>query len=184
MKKTLLLLAIMTFFALRIAAPVSAMGNESDPAAQIPTVGPIQNDTRIPLLKAFLHSYNSPLEENARTFVEEADRNHIDWRLVAAIAGVESTFGKDIPAESFNAWGWGVFTGAQDGTHFTDWAQGIAQVSKGLRLNYFNHGAQSLYDVGCIYAANGYSWSSHVQFFIDKINEFVPNDPQYLDVNI
>ena len=130
------------------------------------------SDERVTRLRAFLESYNSPLADEAETFVEEADKNNLDWKLVAAIAGVESTFGKQIPPGSYNAWGWGIPTGAQSGIGFADWGQGIATVSDGLAKNYFGRGAKTLYDVGWIYAANGNSWGNHVTLFYNQIAAF------------
>lgn len=130
---------------------------------------PTESDIRVSCLHDFLASYNSPLADEAQTFVAEADKNNLDWKLVPAIAGVESTFGKEIPANSYNAWGWGVFTGAQDGVHFTNWADGIAQVANGLKTHYFVNGAKSVDDIGWTYAANGNSWSAHVHYFLNQI---------------
>jgi hypothetical protein len=141
-------------------------------------------DDRPQRLREFLASYNSPLADEADTFVREADKNNLDWRLVAAISGVESTFGKAIPTDSYNAWGWGVFTGSQDGVHFKNWADGIAQVSEGLRNNYYNHGASTIYDVGWMYAANGDSWGNHTQYFIDQLDAFQPSGVAQLPVSI
>lgn len=143
-----------------------------------------ESDDRPQRLHDFLASYNSPLTDQAKHFVEEADKNNLDWKLVPAIAGVESTFGKAIPTGSYNAWGWGVFTGAQDGVHFKDWADGIAQVSQGLRQNYMDRGAKTIYDIGWIYAANGDSWSSHVTYFINQLEAFQPADITQLPVSI
>lgn len=142
------------------------------------------SDTRITRLRAFLASYNSPLTNEAETFVAQADKYNLDWKLVAAIAGVESTFGKQIPAGSYNGWGWGVFTGTQDGVHFKNWADGIAQVSEGLRKNYIDRGAQDIYDMGWIYAANGNSWGTHVRYFIDQLESFAPTEVAQLPVSI
>ncbi len=142
------------------------------------------NDTRVRRLRMFLESYDSPLAADAATFVAEADKYNLDWKLVAAIAGVESTFGKQIPTGSYNSWGWGVFTGAADGVHFKDWAQGIAVVSEGLRKNYIDRGARDIYDMGWIYAANGDSWASHVRYFIDKLETFQPTEVAQLPVSI
>lgn len=44
-------------------------------------------------IDALLASYNSPLVGYGDKFVEEADKNDIDWRLLVAISGQESTFG-------------------------------------------------------------------------------------------
>jgi hypothetical protein len=142
------------------------------------------SDTRAQKLRAYLASYNSPLAADADTFIEEADKNGLDWKLVAAIAGVESTFGKEIPTGSYNAWGWGVFTGAQDGVHFTDWTDGITKVSEGLKTNYVDRGAKTVYDIGWMYAANGDSWSSHVRYFINQLEAFKPVDVSQLPVSI
>ena len=144
----------------------------------------VQGDERSKTLEAYLASHDSPLTNEAGHFVTEADRLSLDWKLVAAIAGVESTFGKHIPTNSFNAWGWGVFTGAADGVHFNGWGDGISQVSEGLAQNYFGRGAKTVYDVGWIYAANGNSWGNHVQFFIDQIENFAPTHPEELDITI
>jgi len=144
----------------------------------------IQQDTRVDHLRAYLASYDSPLAVSADTFVAEADKHNLDWKLVAAIAGTESTFGKHIPRGSYNAWGWGIPTGAQSGLGFTDWEQGIATVSEGLAKNYFGRGAKTLYDVGWIYAANGISWGNHTRFFIEQIVAFKPETPELLPVSI
>jgi hypothetical protein len=66
-------------------------------------------DSRVRILKAYLEQYNSPLVTHAQDFVEIADKYNLDWKLVAAISGVESTFGQQIPYESFNGWGWGIY---------------------------------------------------------------------------
>lgn len=141
-------------------------------------------DTRAMRLRLFLESYDSPLAAEADTFVAEADKYNLDWKLVAAIAGVESTFGKQIPTGSYNGWGWGVFTGTQSGVNFKDWAEGIAVVSEGLRKNYIDRGAQNVYDIGWIYAANGNSWGTHVRYFVDKLESFQPVEVAQLPVSI
>lgn len=156
---------------------------ESEATAKL-TIHAAQPDQRVEKLEGFLASHNSPFANEAGQFVAEADRLNLDWRLVAAISGVESTFGKHIPTGSFNAWGWGVFTGQQWGVNFKDWKDGITQVSEGLAKNYFGRGAKTIYDVGWIYAANGNSWGNHVQFFLDQIEGFAPNRAAQLDITI
>lgn len=141
-------------------------------------------DERVTKLAGFLASYDSPLAQHAATFVAEADRNNLDWKLVAAIAGAESTFGKQIPPGSYNGWGWGIPTGAQSGIGFQNWEQGIATVSEGLAKNYFGRGAKTIYDVGWIYAANGNSWGTHVTYFLNKLADFAPTSPDQLAVSI
>ncbi|MEK7065669.1 MAG: hypothetical protein AAB961_01630 [Patescibacteria group bacterium] len=140
-------------------------------------------DTRIALLRAYLSSQNSPFVDEANHFIEEADRLSLDWRLVAAISGVESTFGKQIPTGSYNAWGWGIPTGAQWGIAFADWKSGITTVSEGLKYNYIDRGAITIDQMGRIYAASP-AWPWKVRYFIDQITEFAPNSPALLSVTI
>jgi hypothetical protein len=58
----------------------------------------------------FLTSRKSVLAGYGAKFVEEADKNEIDWRLLVSIAGRETTFGKNmcknIKAPN-NPFGWG-----------------------------------------------------------------------------
>lgn len=162
---------------------VSAVESESDAAGRL-AMHELAEDTRVQRLRTYLVSHNSPLTEEAKTFVEQADKNDLDWKLVAAIAGTESTFGKHIPPGSYNAWGWGIPTGAQSGIGFKTWEEGIETVSEGLAKNYYGKGAKTIYDVGWIYAANGISWGNHVTFFMNKIETFMPRDAELLEISI
>src|SRR3972149_9031910 len=87
-----------------------AFGQASGSSATLnPTISQKPYDNRVEILESFLESYDSPLVPFARDFVESADRYNLDWRLVASIAGLESTFGKHVPASSYNGWGWGIY---------------------------------------------------------------------------
>lgn len=166
------------------ATPAYAVSKVSDASAmRVKSVTASQPDERGDKLKSYLRSHDSPLAESADVFVEQADRNGLDWKLVAAIAGTESTFGKHIPSGSYNCWGWGIPTGAQRGIAFSNFENGVATVSEGLKTNYINKGAVSIEQIGAIYAASP-RWSGNVRFFMDQIDAFVPNDPQLLDITI
>jgi hypothetical protein len=127
-------------------------------------------DKRPKVLKQFLELYNSPLAEYADVFVQEADKNNIDWRLVASIAGVESTFALHLPANSYNAWGWGIF--GTNVHYFESYEDAIKTISKGLREDYMNKWkATNVYEIGRIYAASP-TWAQRVTYFMNKIEEF------------
>lgn len=64
-------------------------------------------DTRAESLKKYLESKNSPLVNSAETFIAVADEYGFNWKLLPAIAGVESNFGKVQLTNSFNPFGWG-----------------------------------------------------------------------------
>lgn len=135
-------------------------------------------DQRGAVLQSYLEQFNSPLQHHASDFIEAADKYNLDWKLVAAIAGVESTFGKFVPGgqevkyTSYNAWGWGVY-GTQ-AIYFKSWKDGIFTVSKGLRENYLNKGLNDPYSINRVYAASP-TWGSKVSYFLADMDKFNQN---------
>lgn len=164
------------------AGSVHAASPEAGSAAQL-TFGQITRDERVDQLRGYLTMHNSPLAGDASHFIAEADRLGLDWKLVAAISGTESTFGKHVPGDSYNAWGWGIPTGAQSGIVFGSWKQGITAVSEGLKYHYVDRGAVSVEQIGRIYAASP-RWSGNVRFFLNEIESFTPADPSLLAVTL
>jgi hypothetical protein len=183
MKHNIYTLIIGSIVFLAWAGPVEARELSIAAASASPHLAIFKADERVAKLQAFLETYDSPLAESAQHFISEADRLHLDWKLVPAIAGVESTFGKHIPTNSYNGYGWGVFTGQNDGIHFKDWNDGITKVSEGLRYNYLDKGAQTIEQIGHIYAASP-AWSWKVRYFIQKIEDFETSSVESLAVTI
>src|SRR6185436_19067607 len=148
--------------------PVNASANTAaTSAALIPLVESEDTDDieHIKTLQAFLAKKNSPLAPYAKTFVDEAKKNNLDWRLVAAISGLESSFGIHIPTNSYNGWGFGVY--GDNVRRFESWDDGITVVSTALRKDYMNKwGATSVAEIGRIYAASP-TWAVRVQYFIN-----------------
>lgn len=135
-----------------------------------------ESDSRVTVLQNFLTQYNSPLVKYAPSFVKYADDYKLDWKLVPAISGVESTFGKEIPYGSYNGWGWGIY--GTNMIYFPSWEDGIKTVSAGLRENYINKwGASDVYEIGRFYAASP-TWARRVDYFMVKISEFALRNPQ------
>lgn len=176
MKKTIAIIAFIIF--LSIVNDVNAEEKASASSAKIQSIDANSNsDYRVKVLRDYLKTYNSPLAQNAQDFVRFADENSLDWRLVAAISGVESTFGKQIPYNSYNAWGWGIYGSNTFG--FKSWEDGISTISKGLRQNYLNKwGAKDIYQVGKIYAASP-TWAQRVVFFMTKMGDYGLRNPEH-----
>ncbi len=104
---------------------------------------------------------------HAKDFVYSADRYGIDWRLVPAITGIESTFGKRIPTDSFNAYGW------NNGDYkFTSWEESIYHVTKTLKEKYYQKGATDIAKIARRYAPPSETWEWKVRYFMNKIDEF------------
>lgn len=123
-------------------------------------------DNRVEKLRRYLQFYNSPLAPHAYYIVQVADDYHLDWKLIPAIAGVESTFGLYTPYNSFNAYGW------NNGKHaFKDWQEGINYVSHKLKENYINRGAKNVDQIGAIYAESP-AWAKKVKNYMLAIENF------------
>ncbi len=94
-------------------------------------------DPRVIAMNKFLTDYHSPMANNAETFVREADKYGLDWRLIASISGVESAFGNLIPAGTNNGWGWRGINGNERGwSIFESWESAIIHITERLSLGY------------------------------------------------
>jgi hypothetical protein len=128
------------------------------------------SDSRVRILREYLEKYNSPLVPYAGTFVENADKYNLDWKLVAAISGVESTFGREIPNDSYNGWGWGIY--GDNMIRFSSWNEGIQTISEGIRTKYMDKwGAKDVYEIGRLYAASP-TWAQRVESIMNSIDNF------------
>lgn len=171
MKQKIFTLFLIVFMAVILYCPKDVFAKEHSPSAKINTeLAVASNDYRATVLKSYLEQYNSPLAGNAADFVKYADMYDLDWRFVAAIAGLESTFGKRIPYNSYNAWGYGIY--GTNVRYFESWEDGIQTVSKDLREKYMDTwGATNVWEIGKIYAASP-TWAQRVDFFMNRIQDY------------
>lgn len=169
MLKTLIFSLTLLFLLILTSETALANTKLARPSATI-VVEEITPDHREKTLTAFLHKYNSPFADKAGIFIREADKNNLDWKLLVAISGVESTFGQAYPRGSYNAWGWGIYGTNRHG--FASWEDAIATISRELRERYMDKwGAQNVYQIGRYYAASP-TWASRVSYFMGKIEAY------------
>lgn len=114
------------------------------------------------VIESVLNRYNSPMAGEGEAFVKACIKYQIDCYLLPSIAGLESTFGKFIWPNSYNAFGWD-----RGYMMFENWADGIDTVAKGLRNGYLNKGALTVEDIGPIYSESP-TWAVRVNFFINQ----------------
>jgi len=165
MNKILKILIIL-FILLGISTvDVSADAVVAESSAQLVNRTKTEPDYREVILRDYLEGHNSHLSDYSKVFIDFADQYNLDWRLVPAIAGVESTFGKRIPVDSYNAYGW-----ANGDYSFKSWEDSIGIVSEALRSNYIDRGAASINDIARIYAPPSETWARNVKFFMNKID--------------
>lgn len=138
-----------------------------------------KQDPRTQILSDYFAKYNSPLEPHAQDFIDAADQYGVDWKLVPAIAGVESTFGKHVPHGTYNGWGWGVY--GDQALGFKSWRDGIFTVTGGLKQNYINKGLTTPYAMNRVYAASP-AWGWKVTFFINDLDKFAKGYPEVVEL--
>lgn len=127
-----------------------------------------QLDEKAEILARYLAKQDSPLQYHAQDFIDAAKMYNLDWRLLPAIAGVESTFGQFIPG-GYNGWGWGVY--GNQAIYFSSWKEAIFTVSKGLRENYLDKGLTDPYAMNQIYAVSP-AWGGKVDYFMKDLEKF------------
>jgi murein DD-endopeptidase MepM/ murein hydrolase activator NlpD len=88
------------------------------------------------MIDAYLKKKGSPMAGLGNIFVAAGKKYRVDPRLVVAISGIESSFGKHILG-AHNAWGWG------PGKPFGSWQEGITTVTRGLRKGYLDRGLKT-----------------------------------------
>ncbi|MBU0569369.1 glucosaminidase domain-containing protein [Patescibacteria group bacterium] len=169
MKKLFPIIASIFLFSLKVntvLADVLADVSMVSSSAQIQKIEKVsQTDMRQVALKKYLEKHNSPLADHADEFIVAADKYDLDWRLVPAISGVESTFGKRIPYKSYNAYGWA------NGKHsFRSWEDSIEIVSKTLREKYYDNGTPNIAKIARRYAPPSNSWAWKVKWFMREID--------------
>lgn len=139
----------------------------SSSAELTPTQAPAKKvaDVRVATLEAIFAKYHSPLLPYAKAYVELADKYGVDWKLLPAISGLESSFGKALLPGTFNAYGWGGGT-----IYFKSWEDGIEVINKTLKENYMvKWKATDVWSIGPIYAESK-TWAVRVNKFMSEID--------------
>jgi len=124
-------------------------------------------------LRAYLEWQKSPMATEAEAFIRISDKYGLNWLLLPAIAGKESTFGKQIPTNSFNAFGWGVF--GDQVLRYESWEQAIEAVAAGLK-RYAENGRTTVELIEPAYCppsfGSHHAWRDGVNYFMWEIAEF------------
>ena len=105
---------------------------------------------------------NAPLADYAEKFVEVANKYGLDYRLLPAIATVESSGGKN-NFRKYNAWGWG-------SRGFSSFEEGIEVVGRGLKTGYIDKGRDTVEEIAPVYCPPNYkNWARSVNQFMLEI---------------
>lgn len=165
MSKILIVVIVLISLNYLLTKTIKAETSISESSAKLKSTTVSKNfDHRQVILKKFLKSHNSPLAYHAQILVKAADEYNLDWRLITAISGVESTFGRKTPLNSYNAYGW-----ANGKYYFSSWEESIYYVSRELREKYIDRGANNIGKIARIYAPPSKTWAWKVRYFMNKI---------------
>ena len=139
----------------------------------LPETIAVQPDPRVQKVQSFLESYDSPMAESSQTFIEVADEYKLDWRLLPAIAGTESTFGKYTPScASFNAFGWTSLSSPCGYWRFNSFDESIRHVAEQLTqkacYRKFIYTGK-VEDLAIPYNQGNQTWIASVNYFIDEL---------------
>ncbi len=108
---------------------------------------------------------NSPLAGTGSAHLAAAQQWDVDPRLIVAISGAESSFGRNICA-AYNAWNW-FYGGDCPNSPFSSWEEGINTVTRRIRQLYFDtwH-LYTIHDIGQTYCGSGCeNWEPNVRYF-------------------
>lgn len=122
----------------------------------------VERNIQKSVIREVLEDKNSPLVTEVDAFIDACTTYEIDCYLLPSIAGLESSFGKHLIQETHNPFGWG-------GGHiyFESWSDAFHAVAKGLRNNYIDRGAETIEQIGPIYAASP-TWAIRVRSIHNK----------------
>lgn len=136
------------------------------------------SDTRAIKLHGFLNYYGAPIGmiEAIPEFLNAADAFDLPWTLLPAIACKESGCGRIVPVNSYNPFGWAVYTGQQSGANFSSFAHAVQVVAEGLRKDYFDRGLDTLPEIESRYtpisSRTHQGWQRHVDFFMQQLEDW------------
>ncbi len=128
-------------------------------------------------IMAIFKKYNSPMVGEADSFLAACKKYQIDCYLLPSIAGLESTFGQFIYPDSYNPFGWG---GGY--IKFNDWSSAIDTVASGIKENYIDKGAKTVWEIGPIYSTSP-TWASRVNWFESQFKSEEDKIPLFSSVN-
>lgn len=125
----------------------------------------IEHDPRAAKMRVVLTKYNSPMIGLEDVLIKTAEKYGLDWTLMAAIAGTESSFAKRMPTNCNNPYGWGIY--GSNKLCFESLEASIEGVASGLAKKYNISTLESIARTYNTVSTDG--WIKHTRFFMNKI---------------
>lgn len=134
-------------------------------SSSISHVNAAEPDLRAVKMHAVLEQYHSPMVGLEDELIATAEQYNLDWTLLAAIAGTESSFAIHMPANCINPYGWGIY-GANK-LCFDSLQAAVKGVAEGLHDKYDTSSLEAIAHTYNHVSTAG--WLSHTKFFMRKI---------------
>lgn len=125
----------------------------------------VEHDPRPAQMRVILTKYHSPMIGLEDILIETAQKYGLDWTLMAAIAGTESSFGIHMPGNCINPYGWGIY--GDNKLCFKTFEESIEGVAAGLAKGYNTSTIESIAHTYNTVSTAG--WLAHTKFFMNKI---------------
>lgn len=129
-------------------------------------------DSRAQIIDRALAKYKCPMIGQGETIVKYGDKYGVDPYLIYAISQQESNCGKKIPKNSFNPFGFAVYTGQEKGAEFNSWEHAIEMEAQ-LLASYHAKGLIEPCQIMLRYTPSSFSkgspWCKGVNYFINEI---------------
>lgn len=125
----------------------------------------VEHDFRAAQMHTVLTQYHSPMIGLEDVLIATADKYQLDWTILAAIAGTESSFGIHMPANCINPYGWGIY--GENKLCFKSFTDAIEGVAAGLAGKYNTTSLESIARTYNTVSTSG--WLSHTRYFMNKI---------------
>jgi len=125
----------------------------------------VEHDLRAEQMRVVLSKYKSPMVGLEDVLIKTAEKYGLDWTLMAAIAGTESSFAKRMPYNCNNPYGWGIY--GDNKLCFKSLEDSIEGVASGLAKKYNISSIESIAHTYNTVSTDG--WISHTKFFMNKI---------------
>jgi len=124
-----------------------------------------EHDPRAAQMRVVLAKYKSPMVGLEDVLIKTAEKYNLDWTLMAAIAGTESSFARRMPANCNNPYGWGIY--GDNKLCFKSLEDSIEGVAAGLSSKYNISSLESIAHTYNTVSTDG--WITHTKFFMNKI---------------
>jgi len=128
-------------------------------------VNATEHDLRAEQMRVVLTKYKSPMIGLEDVLIKTAEKYGLDWTLMAAIAGTESSFAKRMPYNCNNPYGWGIY--GDNKLCFKSLEDSIEGVASGLAKKYNISSIESIARTYNTVSTDG--WITHTKFFMNKI---------------